>query len=201
MSDKRITVRRDGEERVIEAPVGAGFLSLLKMHGFPLVCCNGKGTCGRCRILFEGQRALLPVAADRIAFSAEELRQGYRLACMHRVQGDCTVRVEFVESRAVEAVTTHGGGIRDGSAGAAKCSSAANGGMPGRSAEYLIAVDLGTTTVAMQAVAADSLRELKRGGRLRILGEYSCMNPQRRWGSDVISRLQAGERPENWQRL
>ena len=54
MSDKRITVRRDGEERVIEAPVGAGFLSLLKMHGFPLVCCNGKGTCGRCRILFEG---------------------------------------------------------------------------------------------------------------------------------------------------
>lgn len=46
MSDKRITVRRDGEERVIEAPVGAGFLSLLKMHGFPLVCCNGKGTCG-----------------------------------------------------------------------------------------------------------------------------------------------------------
>ena len=196
MSDKRITVRRDGEERVIEAPVGAGFLSLLKMHGFPLVCCNGKGTCGRCRILFEGQRALLPVAADRIAFSAEELRQGYRLACMHRVQGDCTVRVEFVESRAVEAVTAHGGGIRDGSAGAAKCSSAANGGMPGRSAEYLIAVDLGTTTVAMQAVAADSLRELKRGGRLRILGEYSCMNPQRRWGSDVISRLQAAERGE-----
>ena len=53
LSDKRITVRRDGEERVIEAPVGAGFLSLLKMHGFPLVCCNGKGTCGRCRILFE----------------------------------------------------------------------------------------------------------------------------------------------------
>lgn len=196
MSDKRIRVRRGGEERVVEAPVGAGFLSLLKMHGFSLVCCNGKGTCGRCRILFEGQRAPLPVAADRIAFSAEELRQGYRLACMHRVQGDCTVRVEFVESRAVEAVTVHAGGIRDGSEGTAKGGSTANGAMADRREEYLIAVDLGTTTVAMQAVAADSLRELGQGGGLRILGEYSCMNPQRRWGADVISRLQAAERGE-----
>ena len=48
----------------------------------------------------------------------------------------------------------------------------------------------------MQAVAADSRRELRRGGRLRILGEYSCMNPQRRGGSDVIARLQAAERGE-----
>ena len=91
------------------------------------------------------------------------------------------MRVEFVESRAVEAVTTHGGGIRDGSAGAAKCSSAANGGMPGRSAEYLIAVDLGTTTVAMQAVAADSAGA-EAGRKAAYPGEYSCMNPQRRWG-------------------
>ena len=227
MSDKRIRVRRGGEERVVEAPVGAGFLSLLKMHGFSLVCCNGKGTCGRCRILFEGQRAPLPVAADRIAFSAEELRLGYRLACMHRVQGDCTVRVEFVESRAVEAVTVHAGGIRVGSEGTVKGSagivkgsgegavksssegiaegssegiakggSTADGVMPDCKEAYLIAVDLGTTTVAMQAVAADSLREPGQGGGLRILGEYSCMNPQRRWGADVISRLQAAERGE-----
>ncbi|WP_455617156.1 ASKHA domain-containing protein [Eisenbergiella sp.] len=193
MSDKRITVRRDGEECVLEAPVGAGFLSLLKMHGFSLVCCNGKGTCGRCRILFEGGRAPLPVAADRIAFSAEELRQGYRLACMHRVQGDCVVQVEFVESRAVEVVTAHAGGIRDSSAGVVRDSGAVDGDMKDRGAGYLIAVDLGTTTVAMQAVAADSLRELRQGGKLRILGEYSCMNPQRRWGADVISRLQAAE--------
>lgn len=185
MSDKKIAVRRDGQERVIEAPAGAVFLSLLKMNGFSLVCCNGKGTCGRCRIVFEGQRAPLPSAADRIAFSPEELRQGFRLACMHRVQRDCTVRVAFVESRAVETVTAHAG-RQEESAGEDDAKDDAQA--------YLIGIDLGTTTVAMQAAALSSLRERKQGGRIRILGEYSCMNPQRRWGSDVISRLQAAEK-------
>ena len=117
---------------------------------------------------------------------------------MHRVQGIVLCGWNSWKAGAVEAVTAHGGGIRDGSAGAAKGSGTANGGMPGRSAEYLIAVDLGTTTVAMQAVVADSLRELEAGRKAAYPGEYSCMNPQRRWGSDVISgcRRRKGEAGE-----
>ena len=89
MSEKKVTVRQEGkEDKVIDAPEGAVFLQVLKMNGYSLVCCNGKGTCGRCRIRFCRNGAPLPGAADRIAFTAE-----------------------FVESRQVEAVTAYKGGI------------------------------------------------------------------------------------------
>ena len=48
--------------------------------------------------------------------------------------------------------------------------------------EGLIAVDLGTTTIAMQLMAVDNGR---------ILDTYCAMNPQRRYGSDVLSRIRA----------
>lgn len=70
MSEKKVTVRQEGkEDKVIDAPEGAVFLQVLKMNGYSLVCCNGKGTCGRCRIRFCGNGAPLPGAADRIAFT------------------------------------------------------------------------------------------------------------------------------------
>ena len=47
MSEKKVTVRQEGkEDKVIDAPEGAVFLQVLKMNGYSLVCCNGKGTCG-----------------------------------------------------------------------------------------------------------------------------------------------------------
>ena len=187
MSEKKVTVRQEGkEDKVIDAPEGAVFLQILKMNGYSLVCCNGKGTCGRCRIRFCGNGAPLPGAADRIAFTAEQLRGGYRLACMHRVRQDCCIQVEFVESRQVEAVTAYKGGITKPAEGKPEEKA-----MPGGDEPYIIAVDLGTTTIAMQAVALSSVREWQRGGNLHVFGEYSCMNPQRQWGSDVLSRLQA----------
>lgn len=53
------------------------------------------------------------------------------------------------------------------------------------SAEQLAIADLGTTTIAM---------ECYDGGGVK-LGEYVCTNPQRVFGTDVISRIQAAENP------
>lgn len=52
---------------------------------------------------------------------------------------------------------------------------------------YLIAADIGTTTIAMQ------LRRLCDG---RIEDTYTCINPQRNFGADVLSRIEAAGRPE-----
>ena len=53
LSEHTVTVLTEGrEERKLSAPVGALFLQLLKGNGYSLVCCNGKGGCGRCRIRF-----------------------------------------------------------------------------------------------------------------------------------------------------
>ena len=47
---------------------------------------------------------------------------------------------------------------------------------------YIVTVDIGTTTIAMQ------LREKDEG---TIMDTYTCLNPQREFGADVLSRIQA----------
>ena len=81
-----IICEKDGKEIGLTAPAGALFLQLLKGNGYPLVCCNGKGGCGRCRLRFPDGDAPLPAPADRNALTAQELREGVRLACVHRVK-------------------------------------------------------------------------------------------------------------------
>lgn len=51
---------------------------------------------------------------------------------------------------------------------------------------HLVAVDIGTTTIAMQ------LRRLKDG---QVMDSFTCINPQRSFGADVLSRIEAAENP------
>lgn len=55
-----------------------------------------------------------------------------------------------------------------------------------READFVVA-DIGTTTIAMELYSA--------GGEKKA--EYVCANPQRIFGTDVISRIQAAENPMN----
>ena len=54
--------------------------------------CGGRGDCGRCRVQFL-QGATMPTALERSVLEPEELRQGYRLACLARPKGDCVIRL------------------------------------------------------------------------------------------------------------
>lgn len=49
---------------------------------------------------------------------------------------------------------------------------------------YLVAADIGTTTIAMQ------LRQITDG---KVADTYTCLNPQRNFGADVLSRIEAAE--------
>lgn len=53
--------------------------------------------------------------------------------------------------------------------------------------DCVAAVDIGTTTIAMQ------LRNMADG---EVLDTFTCLNPQRNYGADVLSRIEAAERPE-----
>lgn len=132
--------------------------------------CNGSGRCGRCgrcRVRYLSA-APLPTATERRFFSAQELREGMRLACLHPVSRACSVEPMYVQPAGVQIVTENLELAQIFEAGAQK--------------GWCIAVDLGTTTIAMQA------RSLADGS---VLGVWKSMNPQRRFGSDVISRMQA----------
>lgn len=174
--------------------------------------CSGKGRCGRCRVKYLSA-APLPCATERRFFSAQELRAGMRLACLHPVKGACRVEPMYVQPARVQIVTEmpepeSGADSRRNKTAAENCgadsrrnkAAAEPGAVSGRDTRkaesgsgcaaalslresgWCIAIDLGTTTIAMQA------RRLTDGA---VLGVWKAMNPQRRYGSDVISRMQA----------
>ena len=147
--------------------------------------CMGSGHCGRCRVKYLD---CAPEAAEgeRRFFSQKELEEGYRLACMHPADESARVEVWYVKAPGIDIVTgtpeamamERGGESSEKSAvrAAAKKETSEKAGGPWR-----IAIDLGTTTIAMQARTAAGA----------VLGEWKCMNPQRRFGNDVVSRMAA----------
>lgn len=128
--------------------------------------CGGRGDCGRCVVQFL-KGAPLPTGLERSRLEPEELRQGYRLACVTRPKADCTVRI--VETGNVETPI-----VTDMRLLSENIDYSSQKG-------YIIAVDLGTTTIAMQ------LRDAETGA---VADTYCEMNPQRRYGTDVLARIQ-----------
>jgi len=60
--------------------------------------CGGRGVCGKCKVRTEGELSP-PTVNERNLLSAEELRDGVRLACQAFIRGDVKV---FVSSRGPE---------------------------------------------------------------------------------------------------
>ena len=148
---------------------GENVLSVLIEQGlFDVSHCGGHGTCGKCAVCF-ATGAPLPLPADRRRFSPGELRDGWRLACMAKPQMDCLIRLpqrretEFILDRTLL------GGL--GKHLQTTCDER----------ETVAVADLGTTSIVVLLVE-------KRTGR--ILSTYKRMNPQRRYGADVISRME-----------
>lgn len=134
--------------------------------------CGSMGKCGRCLVRFL-EHAPLPTPTERTLLTPEKLRQGYRLACMTKPVKEGKVEVCFEKDSSIDIVTHFFPEGHD----AEKKSEGMNSG------ESVLAVDIGTTTIAMQLV---------NGADGTVLGTYTCMNPQRSFGLDVVSRINAG---------
>ena len=147
------------------APLGA---SLVMERGGPMAPilaeqgiefpCGGAELCGGCRVrVLKG--ALPPSEEDRLALTNAEIDAGWRLACRARACEDVILEVEQW-SAAILADST-------------PLSSSARRGIG-------VAVDLGTTTLAVQAL------DLSTGC---ILALRTALNPQCVAGADVMSRI------------
>lgn len=73
---------------------GSSFLDCARQLGVGLVSiCGGQGKCFTCKVkLLKGQISE-PTSTDRKVFSAQEITEGWRLACLTYPQGDCTLHV------------------------------------------------------------------------------------------------------------
>lgn len=165
MSAEHVQIRLEPLSVEIEAPRGASLVSQLADHGFEFPC-GGTGLCGGCGVrVLSGSLAVTD--ADREVYSADELAQGWRLACQARAELPLVLecgqwRLDVLADNAGLPVA----GVR----------AAAGGRGLG------IAIDLGTTTIAAQMI------DMASG---QVLGVETALNPQAAFGSDVMSRVRA----------
>lgn len=130
--------------------------------------CGGRGTCGKCKIkVTEGE--LVITAQDAAVFSPSELKEGYRLACKAIPSSDVSVTLCNRTEEAMKAVSVNK--IRQQETKD-----------PDETAGYIIAIDLGTTTMVFRLSDVRSKNSLST---------YTMVNPQRIYGADVISRIKA----------
>jgi len=155
MNKLRIEIHPTG--KVIYLTPGAPLKDMLFQQGveFP---CGGRGTCGKCKIkLLEG--FLPPSEADKALLTPAELEQGWRLACQAYVYHPIKIELAqwtfqfFIDLSPIKITPRPGIGI---------------------------AVDIGTTTVVVQAL------DLESG---TLLCTKSALNQQAKYGHDIISRL------------
>lgn len=144
--------------------------------------CGGRGDCGRCKIQYI-KGAAMPTPLERSVMEPEELRQGYRLACLSRPKSDCVIRLALVKEKQVSIVSEmiELSANNDRISQRKKCSENRKS-HDTESGHYVVAVDLGTTTIAMQ------LCDMLTGA---AADTYCEVNPQRSYGADVLSRIQA----------
>ena len=158
----------------LKAEEGKNLLTLLIENGAaPDTPCGGKGRCGKCGIrLIKGD---IPVSdGDRAVFNDEELSLGMRLCCRSFVSGDLELKLLRENTGKMQILADCGTVEKDYSGTEEK-----TGQVP---AETGIAIDLGTTTIAL---ALMDLSERK------TIAVSTLENSQRSFGADVISRVEA----------
>lgn len=126
--------------------------------------CNGNHTCGKCKIkVIEGNLAI--TETETKVLSEAEIQEGIRLACVHNeINEDITIQTLLN----VDDFQIVGNKVKQYESYKEK--------------GYGIAIDIGTTTVVINVVDLYNAK---------VIQEYSFINPQTKYGSDVISRIQA----------
>ena len=149
--------------RVLQTVVNTNLYRVLAEAGLLDAPCGAKGRCGKCRVRFSVAPPA-PLPSETELLSASDLATGWRLACLHQIEADLCIELPLHGSAAV--VDTFWGDFD------AFTSDDAQG--------YGLAVDIGTTTLAACLV------DLQSGAQLAV---SSCLNSQKTFGQDVVSRI------------
>ena len=132
------------ENQRLECEHGANLYAVLAEHDLVDGPCGGKGICGKCRVLVDGNPTL---------------------ACARAVEGDLDVVTEPKDDITDIQVSGYHIDVRPD---------------PAAEGSYGVAVDIGTTTVVVTLVELATGRELRSA---------SCLNAQKAYGQDVITRI------------
>lgn len=177
---KNSDVKKNYEQKLYIDEQFPNLLQVLQENKLSVLhICNGNGTCGKCKIkLVSGN---LPITeTDKRILSKEELDQGTRLACkvktkdIFEMNADNELVLELMEENeeniVVETIeiieNTKQDSITDKQT----------------EKKYFVAIDIGTTTIAMALVDEETGE---------VCNTYTSLNHQRKYGADVLSRISA----------
>jgi len=151
--------------------------------------CGGTGLCGKCKVRIDSQEDI-PDVESRSFFTPEQIAAGWRLACSYKVESD--INVELPQQSAMDNIISQGylkefvhAPVPLINADAYIRSRSGNENLAVSTADkmencYGVAIDIGTTTVVA------SLVDLNRGKEIESL---ACLNGQKAFGQDVMSRI------------
>lgn len=141
----KLVVNTGIEKKEYSVRRGTRLINALAEAGVELeLACGGRGTCGGCRLLLQGDLSA-PTPEEKAFFPPALLTRGWRLACRTTVQGDTEV---IIASDLSKGSTTF---VLGGKAG---------------TQQIAAAVDMGTTTLAVTLVEPETGRRLITAGRL-----------------------------------
>lgn len=164
-----LEIKEGNDDIQIRCQKGENLLyTLIKHNVYMSAVCGGNGRCGKCKVqIIEGNMAISSL--DKKLLSRDEIVQGIRLACHAYPAQDCTIKIPSVEDELdFEIVSDSKGLIKEGN--------------HHQEDYYIIAIDIGTTTIAINLVGVPNGR---------ILNTHTRINKQRIYGADVISRIWA----------
>lgn len=160
---KPIITRCEEEESLLEAITKCGLR-------YPADC-GGRGTCGKCKVQL--QKGELEITTqDKNHYSKEELHQGIRLSCKAHPRMDVSILLIAGEEAEFDTVTNI---CTEHAETKTSCAQVEDD-------SYYIAIDLGTTTLALSLFGV---------GSQRVVKTHTRVNRQRSYGSDVVSRIKA----------
>ena len=165
--DTEVIVHKGDETKTILVKGTESLLhALIRENYYVSAVCGGKGRCGKCRIRVLSGETLIS-DEDEAVFTREELEAGWRLSCRVYPYENLEISFDQNDESQFEILSSY----QDEKKGNAAEESA-----------YDIAVDIGTTTIAMELLGADSKQ---------VIHTATTINGQRVYGADVISRIQA----------
>ncbi len=133
--------------------------------------CGGNSRCGKCAVRVTGNAQ--PASIRDTELLGEKTREGWRLACSYRLSEDTEISYRQPFRASI---------LRDFTIGPLEPDRLSGEG------RYFAAADIGTTTVCVYLVD-------KHGPR--VVSSRVFMNPQRRFGADVVTRISYCDREKD----
>lgn len=162
------------ENRTIKCEKNSNLLSVLQMNGININAdCGGNKSCGKCKVkMISDEKNTIPITkTEQNMLSILELENNIRLACCQKVDRDVGLEIitgnntKLEVNEDIEANQVNNIKYCDISQSIDK---------------NIIAIDMGTTTIEISLLSSETNE---------IIDTHKYQNPQKIFGSDVMSRI------------